>query len=131
MGSIKSAERHLDGKEVLNDVPFEPTVQRSPPGLADQVKALVRSEQMAIYAESQDQETFEESEDFELGDEEDFEALSPYEEREFEGYSRDPITEQETAFAGALERLAERVDKIAGGGPAEPPDATADDASNQ
>jgi hypothetical protein len=131
MGSIKAAERHLDGKEVLNETPFEPTVQRSPPGLAEQVKALVRSEQMALYAESQDHETFEESEDFELGDEEDFEALSPYETREFEGYSADPISESETAFAGALERLAERVDKIAGGDPAEPPDATAKDASDE
>lgn len=55
---------------------------KRPPTLQEQVQRLVRSEQLRMYAEQTDQETFEEAEDFNVGD--DYDPQSPWEEQ-FEG----------------------------------------------
>lgn len=74
--------RFLDeqGREIPDPRPMEiPMGFKKPETLADQVRRLIRSEKLAQLASSQEMETFEESEDFDIDDDM-FDPQSPYEE---------------------------------------------------
>jgi hypothetical protein len=105
-----------DGFEYLDPVPFEPTVMRSPPSLSEQVRQMVRSEQLAILAESSGYGTEAEEDDFDLDDEEE-ERLTPWEIHELEGEERPPFEEAEQSLVRALKAALQ---------PESPPGATPD-----
>ena len=66
------------GQLIPDPVPFAPSVKiNQKPSLAQQIKEMVRSERLAMEAENMGYETFEEAEDFDVGD--DFDPASPYE----------------------------------------------------
>lgn len=76
MPRIKYNER---GEEIPDPTkPEVPLGFKRPESLAEQVKRLVRSEQMRMLARQSGHETFDEADDFEVGD--DFDPRSPYEE---------------------------------------------------
>lgn len=62
------------------------------PSIADQIRTMVRSEALRQHAESQGQDTFEEADDFNIGD--DYDPRSPWEEQ-FEGQFDIPLPPQE------------------------------------
>lgn len=65
------------GREILDDKPAAlPVGFQRPPSLQDQIRSLVRNE-LSRRASDQGFETFEESDDFEVGD--DFDPKSPWE----------------------------------------------------
>lgn len=75
------------GRETPDPIPMAPPVGwKETPDMVDQIRMMVRSEHMRLAALSQDKETFEEADDFEVGD--DYDPTSPYED-EF-----DPMEEQ-------------------------------------
>lgn len=72
-----------NGHEIVDEAPIAPHLDmRRQPSLADRIREMVRSESIAREARESGRETFEEADDFEVGD--DFDPSSPYEE-EFEG----------------------------------------------
>lgn len=76
-----SKEKRLDeyGREILNPIPMAPPVgYNRTPSLSEQIRSMVRSECLALEAEAAGLETFEEADDFDVGD--DFDPSSPYEE---------------------------------------------------
>lgn len=67
------------GYEIPDDTPIAPPVgYKAQASLAEQIRAMVRSERLAIEAERAGYETFEEADDFDVGD--DYDPSSPYEE---------------------------------------------------
>jgi len=67
------------GKEFGSSVPIAPPVgYKKQPSLAEQIRLMVRSERLRQEALAAGAETFEEADDFDVGD--DFEPSSPYEE---------------------------------------------------
>lgn len=61
---------HADGTPVLDPVPMAPPIgYKKQPSMVEIVRDMVRSERLAQEAASADLETFEESEDFDVGDE--------------------------------------------------------------
>lgn len=72
------AELDKNGHEILDDTPVAiPLRLTRPPTIVDQVRRLVRGA-MSDLAQSQGNESFEEADDFDIGD--DYEPDSPYEE---------------------------------------------------
>lgn len=66
------------GEELMDDKPAAiPIGFRHPPSLDERIRAMVRSSQMAAYAESQGKESFEDADDFDVGD--DLDLSTPYE----------------------------------------------------
>lgn len=66
------------GREVLSPVPVAPPVGYvKHVSLAEQIRSMVRSEALRFHAEQTGHETFEEADDFDIGD--DFDPRSPYE----------------------------------------------------
>lgn len=66
------------GREVPDPTPVAPPIGYvRQPSLAEQIRAMVMSEQLRQAAENAGAETFEESEDFDVGD--DFDPTTPYE----------------------------------------------------
>lgn len=85
-----------NGEEIPDSTkPEVPLGFKKPESLAEQVRRLVRSEQMRLAAQSQGFETFEEADDFDVGD--DFDPRSPYEE------VFDPTADPEAPVPGATE----------------------------
>lgn len=82
MGFVDRIQKMLKNRVGVNEVP-DPTPMAIPIGfkrpetLAEQVRRLVRSEQLSSYARSQGMESFEEAEDFDVDD--DFDPRTPYE----------------------------------------------------
>lgn len=123
--------------ELPDPVPMAPPVgYRRQPSLLDQVREMVRSEQLALEARRAGMETFEESEDFEV---EDYDPRSPWED------VFDPVDvlranrayEEQLRFEADVRDRADRrrrgepepeeVSRAAGGGrsvPLTPPEAT-------
>lgn len=67
-----------DGRELLDPTPMAPPVgYKRQPSLAEQIREMVRSERLAADLEAAGYETFDEAEDFEIGD--DYDPTSPYE----------------------------------------------------
>lgn len=69
----------VNGDEVLSPVPMAPPVgYRREPSMVERIRSMVRSEHVRLAALQAGQETFEEADDFEIGD--DYDPASPYEE---------------------------------------------------
>lgn len=69
---------NADGHELLSDKPIAlPMGFKKPETLAEQVRRLVRHEQFAQALGGPDSETFEEADDFDVGD--DYDPTSPFE----------------------------------------------------
>lgn len=80
-----------DGREVVDPTPMAPPVgYRRQPSMVEIVRQMVRSERLRAEAEAADMETFEESDDFDVGD--DFDPTSPYE-NEFDPPIREMVQE--------------------------------------
>lgn len=77
----KSLQDHMHdeyGRELLSPVPVAPPVGYTKHvSLAEQIRAMVRSEALRYHAETSGYESFEEADDFDVGD--DFDPRSPYE----------------------------------------------------
>lgn len=66
------------GREIVDSRPIAASLGiKREPTLAERIKATVRSEYLAHQAKLQGHETFEEADDFEVGD--DYDPTSPYE----------------------------------------------------
>lgn len=77
--SVPTESVLVDGREVLCPVPVAPPIGHNPqPSLAERIRDMVRSEQLRVAAEQMGHETFEEADDFDIGD--DYDPESPYEE---------------------------------------------------
>lgn len=67
-----------DGKEILDPTPLAPPVGYfRQPSLTEQIRQMVLSERLRQEAEAAGMESFEEADDFDVGD--DFDPTSPYE----------------------------------------------------
>lgn len=67
------------GHEIPDSTPMAlPVGFKRPESLQDQIRRLIRSERLAMEASSLGRETFEEADDFDVGD--DYDPTSPYEE---------------------------------------------------
>lgn len=78
---LSAQATYLDawGREMPDPTPVAPPVgYNRQPSLAEQIRAMVRSEQVRQAAEAAGLETFEEADDFDVGD--DYDPASPYEE---------------------------------------------------
>lgn len=77
-GEVDTKQIGTDGKEYLDDTPIAPPVgYKRQPSLAEQIRLMVRNERLAAELAAQGIETFEESEDFDIGD--DFDPTTPWE----------------------------------------------------
>lgn len=75
---ITNARLDPTGRERVSSIPLAPPVGYiRQPSLAQQIRDMVRSEQLAAEARNAGYETFEEADDFEVDD---FDPSSPYEE---------------------------------------------------
>lgn len=75
-----AADLDSRGREQVDSVPMAPPVGFKPqPSMIENIRALVRSESLRHAAETAGFETFEEAEDFDVGD--DIEPSSPYEQQ--------------------------------------------------
>lgn len=92
----KGKRLNEDGSEILDSRPMEPPVgYKAQPSLSEQIRAMVRSEQLAAAAEAGGAETFDEADDFDVPDD-----------------PIDPSTPYEEVFEGSSVReLRERADK--------------------
>lgn len=78
----QKASLNQDGHEIGDSRPLEVALNlRRAPSLTEQIRAVVRSERLKQEAIASGHETFEEADDFEIGD--DYDPESPYE-MEFE-----------------------------------------------
>lgn len=78
---VKAAHLKFDehGRELMDPTPIAPPIgYKKSPSIAEQIRAMVRSEKLRQEAEAEGYETFEEADDFDVGD--DFDPKSPYEE---------------------------------------------------
>lgn len=92
------------GSEIPDPNPMQPPVgYNRQPSLAEQIRAMVVSENLRREAEAAGMETFEEADDFDVGDDFEEERHSPYE------GNFDPMTPHERA---ALSTQGRDVDKI-------------------
>ena len=67
-----------DGLEIPDPTPIAPPIGYvKQPSLVAQIRAMVRSEKLRLEAEAMGAETFEDADDFDVGD--DFDPTSPYE----------------------------------------------------
>ncbi len=77
MRKLKAKGLNAKGEEVPDKTPAcIPIGYKNPPTLAEKIKSMVKNE-LRIYAVHQGQETFEEADDFNIGD--DVDPTSPYE----------------------------------------------------
>lgn len=68
-----------NGDEVLSPIPVAPPIgYRREPTMVERIRSMVRSEHMRLAALQAGAETFDEADDFEVGD--DYDPSSPYEE---------------------------------------------------
>lgn len=87
----------LDGSEVVSSTPKFVPVKPSSDPQRDYIRSLIQSERLQQELDAQGVETFEESQDFDVGDED--EPNSLYEMEEF--YDPEPIEEQQQEDATA------------------------------
>lgn len=92
------------GYEIPDPTPMAPPIgYNRQPSLAEQIRAMIVSQKLAQEAAEAGAETFEEADDFEIGDDFEQERHSPYE------ANFDPMTDQERA---ALTTQGKDPDKI-------------------
>lgn len=113
------------GREIPDSTPMQPPVgYNRQPSLAEQIRAMVVSEKLRAEAAAAGLESFEEADDFEVGD--DFEHLpaSAYE------ANFDPMTDQERAALSSQGRDVDRIvpapKRAKKQRPAEPPAGSSD-----
>lgn len=69
---------YSDGRQMVSPLPIAPPVgYKKHPTIAEQIRTMVRSERLAQEAAAAGFETFDEADDFEVGD--DYDPTSPYE----------------------------------------------------
>lgn len=112
-----------DGREVLDPTPMEPPLGwKRQPSLAEQIRDMVRSEQLRAAAEAQGMETFEEADDFEVDD--DYDPSTPFE-NDFDPPIKEMIKDVERERASKKETVrqdpqpkppGEKVDGVPGEG---------------
>jgi len=103
---------HPDGSPILDPTPLAPPIgYKKAPSMVEIVRDMVRSEKLAQAAREAGHETFEESEDFDVGDEPDV-MTSPWE-NQYEPDLKDIL-------AAGREAIAQR-EKAAGGAGGIPP----------
>lgn len=98
-GLAKIASKHPKGRryDELGRYHPDPTPIAPPvgytrsPTIAEQLRTMVRSEQLRAHADQAGMDTFEEADDFDVGD--DYDPRSPWEEQ-FEGEFDVPLTNQ-------------------------------------
>lgn len=96
-GEVFTHQLNEDGHEVLDGTPIAPPVgYRKQPSLSDQIREMIRSERLAQDLASRGVETFEDADDFEVGD--DFDPSTPYE-NDFDPSYREIAAEVESAKA--------------------------------
>lgn len=128
---------HADGTPVLDPLPIAPPIGYvKAPSMVEIVRDMVRGERLRQEAEAAGYETFEESEDFDVGDE-DVHARSPYE-NEFDppigellAAGREEVAKKESAAKAAKtsKKPAEEPAGDVGGGGGSPPPEDAGTAS--
>lgn len=92
------------GREIPDPTPMQPPIgYNRQPSLAEQMRAMILSEQLAQEARAAGHETFEEADDFDVGDDFDAERHSPYE------ANFDPMTPQERAALSTEGRDVNRI----------------------
>lgn len=87
----ETGELRLDenGHEIPDPTPMAPPIgYKRQPSLAEQIRAMVRSEKLRQEAEEAGAETFDEADDFDVGD--DYDPRSPYEHDFDPGVEADP-----------------------------------------
>lgn len=97
------------GREQLSPIPHSPAVgQRRLPTEADRIRQLIKGERLKAEMEAAGRETFEEADDFEVGD--DYDPSSPYEE------IFDPVAAEEARRKPVPKRASDKDDDDADGG---------------
>lgn len=120
---------HPDGSQILDPVPMAPPIgYKKTPSMVEIVRDMVRSEKLAQAARESGHETFEESEDFDIGDEPEL-MRSPWE-NQFDP----PIEEllkagREAMAAKEAQKEAQAAKKKAGGAGGRPPAKGAPEAA--
>lgn len=79
---VKDAHLKFDdlGREIMDPTPIAPPIgYRKQPSIAEQMRAMIRSERLREEAAAQGYESFEEADDFDVDD--DFDPTSPFEEQ--------------------------------------------------
>lgn len=100
-GEIVHDER---GREIPDPTPMQPPVgYNRQPSLSEQIRAMVVSEKLRLEAQAAGLETFEEADDFDVGDDFEQERSSPYE------ANFDPMTPQERAALASQGRDTDRI----------------------
>lgn len=93
-----------DGKEIPDPTPMAPPLGfKKQDSLAVQIRQMILSERLAQEAREYGGETFEEADDFEIGDDFETEKFSPYE------ANFDPMTPQERAALATQGRDPDRI----------------------
>lgn len=99
---VQTHDEH--GREIPDPTPMQPPVGYTrQPTIAEQMRAMILSERLAQEAREAGAETFEEADDFDVGDDWDQERHSPYE------ANFDPMTAQERAALASQGRDPERI----------------------
>lgn len=78
---VKGAHLKFDeeGREVMDPLPIAPPIgYKKAPSISETIRNMIRSERLKQEAEAQGFESFEEADDFDVGD--DYDPKSPYEE---------------------------------------------------
>lgn len=92
------------GREIPDPTPMQPPVGYNPqPSLAQQMRQMIISDRLAREAREAGAETFEEADDFEVGDDWEQEKHSPYE------ANFDPMTPEERAALTSQGKDTERI----------------------
>lgn len=77
-GEVYTKQVGKDGREYNDETPMEPPLgYKRAPTMVEIIREQVRSHHLAILAAQNDMETFEEAEDFDIGD--DYDPHTPYE----------------------------------------------------
>jgi len=72
-------QMYVDGRLMVSPLPIAPPLgYKKQPTLAEQMRAMIRSEALRVAAQESGHETFEEADDFDVDD--DFDPTSPFEE---------------------------------------------------
>lgn len=109
------------GKFWPNPIPLEPPIgYQAQPDLAEQIRSMVRSEQLRVAAEAAGYGSMEDEDDFEVGD--DWDPMSPYEYnfdpplRTGDTGTEDPLTGEITASGEVVQRPPSKATQTAGNG---------------
>lgn len=113
--SKPSLARHVDGKEFLDPTPMAPPLgYKQQPSMVDHIRNMIRSEKLRQEALDAGYETFEEADDFDVGD--DIDPHSPYE----VDFEPEGVRQVREAVEAAEKKAVEAAAKIEEAPPASP-----------